>query len=870
MLVSQILKQFNKQHPTYRNIGYSLGDAQYSERIHPLFVFTQYIIDTMIANGSKRIAIVLPDDDCSILPFILAKCFANIQDDPNFAGSVLDEIEPGQMLRLGDAVVKYLGREGDDKIVYSVGRTQLTRTTLTCPICEYHNFFEKSTGAVSSWNTYVQAKRKVDDMIKSGNNNELNAIKLKRTTIKKTTILLSAKNDFHDFMSQVKINGRSADDIITYGEIDLNSDSGFMLYNRGKLDCLPAITVSAKLDEINDALQIGKVSANVSAIFATVDKFDELIDNSEALKGCLRKGMPFIAFVPERAFEKFVIIKNLGFKMWHWKPATLKSEEFLMEHISDRQERIFGSISNKVSSAALAEYDFVLCTDSALKKNLRLIKDISFKTNDCDTSLKQLVRQLWGFQNASVAMCYVDDEISASIFKEFAEIRDIWDRQKVFYAQQSFYESIEQLLNSFEKWLSMHETHKYNKLSEYISSLPDCYATIAILIPDRYIHNEKLQKWATDAFPHKQIKVIKLTDFFILQDNRWQPVDMLIVPAFDKNEYIRIKQTYCYKKLTYVLYDFENRWRSGLVKKIDECMPYEEIKERAMEIGLSGNDLSPNTLDGPDEEVLDAEDREIGDYNFGSVIIRNTLKTQESPKESAEAIECVPVLLSNEKIAYFYPTHDVIDVTALTTFDSQRPLKKDAVRLRKGDKILIRQSDRDIIKEKADILMSHDGKSNLRDSAEIWCSLLQYYARCKSITQVHSDINNAGAECTFQQVRYWISGETILPRDKNVLVAIGKICGEEPALQETIATYNENIDRIIECGRQVQSYHQKAGVLITRELRDKAAEIRKIASLPNPSGNIQGIGDVFIYTVEDVLDKMVIERNKLNRVEFLY
>ena len=48
MLVSQILEQFYKQHPTYRNIGYSLGNVQYSERLHPLFVFTQYIIDTMI------------------------------------------------------------------------------------------------------------------------------------------------------------------------------------------------------------------------------------------------------------------------------------------------------------------------------------------------------------------------------------------------------------------------------------------------------------------------------------------------------------------------------------------------------------------------------------------------------------------------------------------------------------------------------------------------------------------------------------------------------------------------------------------------------------------------------------------------------
>lgn len=870
MLASQILEQFYKQHSTYKNIGYSLGNVQYREHLHPLLVFTQYIIDTLVVRGEKRIAIVLPDDDCEILPLILAKCFANIQDESGFAGSVLDEIEPGQMLRLGDAVVKYLGRVGDDKIKYSVGRNEKTQTTFTCSISEYHNFFEKCNGAVSSLPRYFQARKKIEEMIKSGHNNELNAIKLKRTTIKKTTLLLSAKNDFHDFMHQVKIDNRDVNDIITYGEIDLNGDSGFALYNKGKLDCLPAITVSAKLDEINDALHIDSIAKKVGDIFSTVDKFDELVDNGEALKGCLRKGIPFIAFVPEHAFEKFTLIKNLGFKMWHWKPATLKSEVFLRDGVSDRQERIFGAISKKISSAALAEYDFVSCADNKLKSGLHLIKDISLKTNDCDTTLKQLVRRLWGLQNEMVAAGYIDNYVATNIREEFEKIESSWAEQKTFYIQQSFYDAVECVLNLFREWLLIRETSKQIKLKEYLSSLPDEYETATVLVSDRYMYVDKLQKWASEIVPKKQLCVSKLSDFYIMQDRSWHETDVLIVPTFDKNEYIRIKQTYCYKKLTYILYDFENRWRIGLVKKIDECMPYDEIKERAVEIGLSENDLSPKTLDDTDADAMEPEDREISDYNFASSVIRSTLKTQESTRDSADAIECVPILLSGDKIAYFYPTHDVIDVTALTAFDAQRPIKKDAIRLRKGDKILIRQSDRDIIKEKADILMTHDGKSDLRELADIWCSLLQCYANGKSITQVHNAINNAGVECTFQQVRYWISGETILPRDKNVLVAIGKICGEEPGFREMIAAYSENIDRIFECGRQVQSYHQKAGVWVTKELRNKATEIRKIASLPNPCGSIEGIGDVSIYTVEDVLDKMVIERNKLNRVEFLY
>lgn len=48
MLASQILEQFYKQHSTYKNIGYSLGNVQYREHLHPLLVFTQYIIDTLV------------------------------------------------------------------------------------------------------------------------------------------------------------------------------------------------------------------------------------------------------------------------------------------------------------------------------------------------------------------------------------------------------------------------------------------------------------------------------------------------------------------------------------------------------------------------------------------------------------------------------------------------------------------------------------------------------------------------------------------------------------------------------------------------------------------------------------------------------
>ena len=154
------------------------------------------------------------------------------------------------------------------------------------------------------------------------------------------------------------------------------------------------------------------------------------------------------------------------------------------------------------------------------------------------------------------------------------------------------------------------------------------------------------------------------------------------------------------------------------------------------------------------------------------------------------------MLLSEEKIAYFYPTHDVIDVTGLSKGDIDRPTKKDAIKLKRGDKILIRQSDKDIIREKADILMAQKGENDLRAQTEIWSTLLSVYAEHKSIVDVCRALNNEGGECTFQQVRYWLSGETIMPREKEVLIAIGIVASRVPELEEMCEKYLNVIDSI--------------------------------------------------------------------------
>lgn len=360
-----------------------------------------------------------------------------------------------------------------------------------------------------------------------------------------------------------------------------------------------------------------------------------------------------------------------------------------------------------------------------------------------------------------------------------------------------------------------------------------------------------------------------LSDFYSKQEKSFDSVDYLIVTWFDKDEYIHIKQTYCYENLVFILYDYENKWRERYVKRFDECIPHESIKKTADKISFAQEDIYDKPLDRIFTEDTEEFD-EISDYNIPNTIIRATFGNTGIEQDSAEAIECVPVLLSEEKIAYFYPTHDVIDVTGLSKSDIDRPTKKDAIKLKRGDKILIRQSDKDIIREKADILMAQKGENDLRAQTEIWSTLLSVYAEHKSIVDVCRALNNEGGECTFQQVRYWLSGETIMPREKEVLIAIGIVASRVPELEEMCEKYLNVIDSIFEAGRKVQGYHQSAGRWLTSELKNRAQEIKSIANSSVSHGEVEGIGEIHIYTVEDVLNKEIIGRARINRIEDLY
>ena len=540
----------------------------------------------------------------------------------------------------------------------------------------------------------------------------------------------------------------------------------------------------------------------------------------------------------------------------------------------NKNGNIFGALSNKIIQAAGASYNCSAINITSLKKALVNVYRVSQLLRDCSNEIKQIIRCIWALQNKlATIICPYNDDIILKLKEEVLSLQAQWEKYRKFYQGQPIDTFLKETFDLYAKFID-DKNYKALKICDFLSSIHEG-KSVLLLVADNYNFFVDTYEYIERSYPALNVKLMGLSNFYINIDTI-KYVDYLIVPWFDRDEYIRIKQTYCYSHLNYILYDFENRWKENFDSMFDEKLPRESVRATAEILGIDHDLVKVDRLNNMVEtnthmDTIDEEYDEISDYNIRKEVMFSTFRTSlTSSSNSMDSVECVTLLFVGDKIGYFYPTHDVIDVTALSRGVLGRALKKDACRLRKGDKILIRQSDKDLIRERADILMANDSSCN-RKTAEIWRDLLIAYSQDKTIVSVRDALNNEGANCTFQQVRGWLFNETIIPRDKAVLIAIGRVIDKaaDEELKKLSSSYLSAVDTIYNTGKTIQAYHQRAGRWLTSELKNKAEDIKRIIDSVTHTGNIDGIGEITIYTVDEVLDKEIVPRNKINRIEDL-
>lgn len=857
-----LIDNYLEKNKIYSELAFS-NNYHFNEPLPNILICTQYIIDQLIAQDERKIAIVLPSDDCNIYPLIFSKALLNSKNQPNKTIPVIYDIEKGQRLRLGKAVVEFESIDKENNtLTFIVGKTDQVR--VTSPIENFFLLFEKCDGALSKWETWISARKEA----KSAFNNNADLIS-NRTNGRDTLLLLTSKNEFKQSVNDILINEKELQSLITYGEVDLSSQNNFKLYNKGKLNCIPAIGVSSRISEIAELVDEIDDYDCINSIYVTNDKCSEIINNTADLIACLKTRIPFIVFLSEENYESVGKLTDYGFKLWHWKPSTINNKIFIQKKYKNLG--VFGNLPEKVCNAAVASFSAKLLQVEQYKKNLLYIKQLSKLTEDKDSDVRKITRLLWSYQNNLKTVSFINQKVIDYFVNEILEIKQEWERIYKYYKGQEFSDLINYLINVFDVNIQQ-LNYKENLLKELLKSNDCANKKVLIILPDKEFYDSNTEFDIESLNNFKKIDVVILSQFYRNTTKSFSTYDYVFVTWFDwfdKNDYLKIKQSYTYKKLIYVLFDFENKWRNALIKQVDNFIPHKEVINNGKAVGLSKKDYLDVAFDFEEDEALEDKYTEVTNLSFSRDILNSTIKSS-SDINTNETVECLPIILSNKKIGYFHPNHSVIDITDLLFDENANPQKKEVSELRKGDRILIRQSGKDIIHEKADELMNNNHETNLRKQCERWTKLLQVLPSKLKIKEIVKKINELGGSCIYPQLRYWLTGESICPRNKETLIAIGKIFKEYFPEQNIDTTYSDDIEVIFDAGKKVHTYHQQAGRWLTKELKNKAEAIKNISLSSESKGRIDGIGEITIYKIEDILDQVEIARWELNRIGDLY
>lgn len=844
-------------HPTYSNIIFSNTENNVSSKLHPMFVMSQFIIDSLAEEGKRRYAIILPDDRCQVITLVVARYFQYLQDDPSYAASIFESISAGQHVKLGKAVAEFLDLDREKKVIkYKVGKqTKLFGpTTITTPVSNYHLLLEKTEAEVSTEKKWGEAVKKVKDQLPDqGMTMYLDKFRQKRTGVKKTIVVFSQKNEARTEFSSLSINGQPLDNVLAFGELVDDDSKPYIVQNKGKLDCLPGIAVGNKLSTINNSIKtLGADS--VSAVYCTQDKFLEIMDNLDAFKKILKAKIPVVLFVPEAEFEKYDILKDLGFVFWQWKPSTLKSRCFRTDDPEALKAGIYAKIAQKINKAAFATFRIIRCPSDGLSELKAGIRNL-WKNDTEEAALRRVLIHLNRFHKHLSSVCTEsDNQEEERLLAEWDKVSLEWHEISERYESNQIKDQIDAILDALAKIATRALPNKAESLEKCIN---DSEGTICVVLPDDYDDFDSVVAREVSKYHHKDCRFARYSEY-IDCCNHGMCFDTVIVPWFDSSKYIKLKQTYCYKQLVYILYDFENRWRSALIKRIDSSFPHDELMKTAKGIRLSSKSITKVPFDSVEIET-ETQNPTKEDYDFDRTLLKRAVGSSSSSSDLADSVECVPVILSEETVAYFGTNHEVIDITGLCNGDSDRPEKIPAEKLSQGRVILIRQSGRDLIAEKADQLMAQDGNSTLREKSSIWSRALGDYSTGKTIQEVTDALTRAGYACSSQQVRYWILGETIRPNDIEAIKAIAIVCRDNKLM--------ENVGNVYNAGGAVQEYHRKAGRWLTNELRTRATDIASLYSSGEAVGNLEGIGAIHLFTVEEVLSKEFVPRGKVNTLE---
>lgn len=854
--VAQLLSQTS----SFDGISLSFEDNAHSVGIPPIIKTSVLMLDKMIAHQGKFNILVFPERIQSIFIFTLIKLLHNIAEGKIERAYDPEAFKPGEKLKLGNAVVEFVGievRNSEQRMRIKVV-DKGTPLIIDAPIENFPLFQRTNTQRrLSTYNQYIEEKRKLEDVSGRLTPDEkfLTLLSDYRTHMDSSVVNMTSVINAKELFSICKLCGRDIKDILLIGHADY--EGTVRNIGAGQLDGIPAIVLASDLYAI---AALAEQRHPIQSIIIDGSNANTLLSQMDALDELMRLGVPITCvtdIVNSFDLQPFL---DRQFNLWRWDETS----------ITDRLYNVSTLISDKKTKhCANRKVEYLAMDGNEVSIAIRKLYSHRVEAKTQSAQMLKLFDKLFSLSFIALreTVPFAETQLSQSRHT-LDECGSILAGERNYLAPK-IYDDYVAIIDCLKKIFTKgYPLPKHDALADILQK--EKYKSLCIVVPERAEKKhvqEYWQMWCRRQRLITQVYVLYPAEYYPVQASQFSAT--IIVGWLKRAIMRKILYGFNTQIYTVLLYDYEKRWKNYDTTKWNTALDSFQNRQ-AIEKSFNTEKIHVSTSRFTPVQPVPEDTPKTDEFAEIEVVLRENKYRQYvasgGQKAANETTEAIPINYVGGYLAFYRTGHKVISATNIIMNDADKIDSVLPEQLKMGDFVVVRETSKDLIREMADVILNRSGKTEMREMAGKWKEALEIETLFYSDEQIYQHLRDAGCSKGQQAVHGWIHDDDVIaPQSKQDLEYIAVATGS--------SVLKELLDQVYDAAQIVRSAHVQAGRVLSMQLRNRIVEALKEYGDIDPFNiwepiemQVDGIGTVRILKIIDIGTPVTVDIADTNRL----
>ena len=647
-----------------------------------------------------------------------------------------------------------------------------------------------------------------------------------------------------EFITKRKIDGYPINQIINFGKIDINGE--VEVIGSGQ-----AANINILLT--NDPLSINYYLSNNTDKKKIIlfDKLSLINNNFSTVKEIITDHEASVLLFSDYSdLDNLSQLKELNFLFWHWSMDKFQTLPLNTDHY------YFAKLNSSITKYKHYDISLEILKSPLLADIIENLNHIERNIPDDNHILKSEYINIYTLVLTFSRMVFSPEkEYIEEVTNKLENIKSNIVSHKS-YLEKTIFDTLNLCIDFFIDLISDFNKNLYLKIEKITEIFNTKDYKGYYLLVQKSEHVDMVDKYWQSILSkedYKKINIISMSELLNAEPYKYYKSDdcVLIVCGWlnKKNMNKIFTEQTAFSQLILLFYEHEYRWYKSVVMYWERI--FSDLDRNQIKVHNANADFDHGSSRNyfPLSQSNEKSDFDIIEFEKK---ISNYSNARYTGSDINELLKTYKIYFSYDRIMFatethkFFVLHDIYD-------DKEKINIKTADKIELNSLIVLSYASRDIVKNKADMLLSQDQYNNARSIAFLWRkALIQYYHdKGNDVKVVVNDLSESGCNKHLHTIKYWLFDDNIIgPQNLDEIDIISKL---------TRSTEMEsNLNNIKKSIKIIRGYHQKAAFAIKTSLFDHITsflanmEIEDIEKKDYIKIDTEEFGEILILKILDI------------------